>query len=455
MNSTTTSSALQVAGATASSVDATDVVPNTDTKGPIRMGFWVLVVGFGLFMAWAAWAPLDEGVSAPATVTVATRRHTIQHVQGGVIQKVFVKEGDEVKPGDVLLTLDDATPRAINEAIQQNYLAQRALESRLMSEASHSSSIVFHPDLLNSTGPFAAQHMAVQQQLFNARRAGLAAELAASEQAIAGLESQISGSRRLLESRRAQLALHAKQTASVQALAEEGFAPRNQALQLEQAQGDLRNSMTEMETTIQRAQASILETRQRMAQRQQDFAKETSVQLADVRREVQANQERLAAAAGDLGRTQIKAPVAGQVIGLTLSGTGGIVSPGQRLLDILPRGQTLLLDVRVPPHVIDRVKQGDVVEVRFSSFANSPQLVADGQVASLAGDAITETTPTGTQSFYIARVALTPAGLKALGNRTVQPGMTAEVLIKTGERSLLTYILHPLTKRMASSMTEE
>ena len=453
MNSTTTVNPL--AAALAGAQDATDVVPNADTRGPIRMGFWVLIVGFGLFLAWAAWAPLDEGVAAPATVSVATRRHTIQHMQGGVIQKVSVKEGDEVKPGDVLLTLDDGTARAIHEATRQNYLAQRAQESRLMAEAAQASSIAFHADLLDKNEPAAAQHMLVQQQFFNARRAGLAAEVAAAQQVIAGLESQISGNRQLLESKRSQLALHGKQTAGVKSLAEEGFAPRNQALQMEQVQGDLRNALTELETGIQRSQSAIAETRQRMAQRQQEYAKETSSQLADVRREVQANQERLAATTTELGRTLIKSPVAGQVIGLSISGTGGVVTPGQRLLEILPRGEALLLDVKIPTHVIDRVKQGDLVEVRFSSFANSPQLVAAGKLVSLSGDVLAENVGGVTQSFYIARVAITPEGLKALGNRTVQPGMSAEVLIKTGERSLLTYLLHPLSKRVAASMTEE
>lgn len=456
MNTSATGAAPErIPGGMAAMQDATDVIPNTDTRGPIRMGFWVLVVGFGLFAAWAAWAPLDEGVAAQATVAVATRRHTIQHFQGGVIRKVSVKEGDEVKQGRELLTLDDGTANAIHEASRQNYIAQRAQESRLIAEASNAATITFPPDLLAQADGAAAQHMAVQRQLFNARRAALQAEMAAGQQAIRGMESQIAGSQQLLGSRRAQLALHAKQTAGVRSLAEEGFAPRNQALQLEQAQGDLRNSITELETTVARIQNSIAETRLRLTQRQQEFAKETSLALADMRREVQASQERMIAAAGDLERTVIRAPVDGQVIGLTVSGVGGVVSPGQRLLDILPRGESLLLDVKVAPNLIDRIKQGDVVEVRFSGFANSPQLVADGKLVSLSGDIVTESTPMGAQSYYIGRVALTSEGLKALGPRNIQPGMGAEVLIKTGERSLLTYILHPLMKRVSASMTEE
>lgn len=435
-------------------VDAVDV--DSDTRSPIRMGFWVLVVGFGLLMTWAAFAPLDEGVAAPATVSVEARRKTIQHLQGGVIKQVVVKEGQDVKAGDPLVVLDDATVRATYEAIRQNYLAQRAMEGRLLAEATDARTITFHEDLANSKDPVAAQLMTVQQQVMAARRAAQSAELAAGEQSIAGYEAQTGGLKRMLESRRAQAALQATQLNSVRGLADEGFAPRNQALQLEQQQAELKASLSELETNVLRTGNAIAELRQRIAQRKQEYLQEVSTQLAEVRREVQANQERLVAISNDLSRMVIKSPVDGQVVGLVLAQRGGgVVTPGQRLMDISPKGESLLLDARVPPHVIDRVKAGDATEVRFSAFANAPTLVVHGRVASLAHDAITEQMGNQVMSYYLARVELTPEGLKALGDRTMQPGMMADVLIRTGERSLLTYLLHPLTKRIAVAMTEE
>ncbi|WP_395698906.1 HlyD family type I secretion periplasmic adaptor subunit [Aquabacterium sp.] len=435
--------------------DVDDIKLETDTKPAIRLGFWVLVVGFGLFLLWAAFAPLDEGVSAPATVSIETRRKTIQHMQGGVVEKVNVKEGDQVKAGDVLVVLDDGTTRATYEAIRQNYLAQRAFESRLTAEVSGAPTITFHPDLMTND-PLAVQHRTVQQQLFNSRRAAQDAEISAARQSIAGLEGQIVGMQQMLESRKTQADIQARQLANVKGLADEGFAPRNQALQLEQAQAELRSAIAELQANIQRSRSSIAETNLRIAQRQQEYVKEVSGQLADVRREVQANQERLAAITADLGRTQLRAPVSGQVLGLALAGPGNVVTPGQRLMDIVPKGESLLLDARVPTNVIDRVKVGQNVEVRFTAFANTPQLVVHGKVVSLSGDALTEPSSQGQQvSFYLARVEITPDGHKALGSRNLQPGMGAEVLIKTGERSLLTYLLHPLLKRVASAMTEE
>ena len=439
--------------------DITDVeptaLPDTDTRSTIRLGFWVLLVGFGLFLIWAAWAPLDEGVVAPSTVSIEARKNTIQHMQGGVIREVLVNEGQMVKRGDVLAELDDGATRAGYEAIRQNYLSQRASESRLLAEVTDAPKITFHPDLLVKDDPVAAQHMAAQQQLFASRRAAQAAELGAANQSIAGLEKQIAGMGRMLESRHAQAALQLRQASNVRQLADEGFAPRNQALQLEQGSAELRTNMADLETSIQRTQSAIAETRLRIAQRRQEYLKEVSAQLADVRREVQANQERLVAITGELGRTQIKAPVDGQVVGLTMSSLGGVVSPGQRLMDIVPVGQALVLDAKVPPAVIDRIKQGDATEVRFSSFANTPTLVVEGKVMSLSHDVISEQVPGGVISFYLARVEITPAGMKALGPRALQPGMQAEVLIKTGERTLLAYLLHPLTKRIAAAMIEE
>jgi protease secretion system membrane fusion protein len=449
------SHAAAAAKSPAAVTDVEEVELKTDSGSAIRLGFWVLVVGFGLFLAWAAWAPLDEGVVAPSTVSIETRRKAIQHLQGGVVQQVAVKEGQEVKKGDVLVVLDDGAAKASVEAIRQNYLAQRALESRLLAELANAATIAFHPDLLGKSDPLVTQHLSVQQQIFASRRAAQASEIASAEQTIAGLEGQIAGMTQMLESRRQQALLQSRQLANVQALANDGFAPRNQALQLEQQQAELRASIADLETSAQRARSSIAEMRLRIAQRKSEYIREVSSQLADVRREVQANQERLVAITAELGRTQIRSPVDGQVVALALSNVGGVVTPGQKLMDIVPRDESLLLDAQVPPMVIDRVKVGDMAEVRFSSFANAPTLVVHGKVVSLSRDAVSDQIAGVAHTYFLARVEITPEGMKALGDRVLKPGMQAETLIKTGERSLLNYLLHPFTKRVAAAMTEE
>jgi len=405
-----------------------DFDAHADTNGPIRLGFRVLVIGFGGFLLWTALAPLDEGVSSPASVSIETRRKTIQHLNGGVVRSVAVKEGQWVREGEVLMELDAAVSKANFEAVRQNYMAQRATESRLLAELKGASKIEFHPDLLKAKNdPLVQQHMQTQQQLFNSRRAAYYA--------------QTSGMASMIESRKAQGAFQSQQVQSIRELAAEGYASRNQLLQLEQAQAELRTSTTDLQTNYARVQ--------------QEYIKELSSQLADVRREVQSGQEKLQAVTDDLSRTQLRSPVDGQVVGMTVTSTGGVVTPGQRLMDIVPKGEALLVDAKIPPHVIDKVHAGAIVDVRFSSFANSPQLVLEGRLASVSSDVISEQTAMGVMSYYLGRVEITPEGIKELGKRVMQPGMPAEVLIKTGERSLLTYLMHPLTKRLAASMKEE
>jgi protease secretion system membrane fusion protein len=442
------------ASAAAPSPDTTPALAEGDTRAPIRLGLWALLGGFGAFVLWAALAPLDQGVIAPATVATEARRQAIQHFNGGVVRQVAVVEGQRVKAGELLVELEEATTRAGFEQVRQSYLAQRATESRLVAEVAGAAAITFHPDL-QPADAVAAQQIAAQQQLFAARRAALAAEAAAVQENITGLRAQAAGLVQSLASRRQQREIVATQLANVTALAEQGYAPRSQVLQLQQQEAELRAAIADSEAQAGRVRAGIAELEMRLAQRRQETLREVSGQLADVRRDVAANQERLAAAQGELKRTRIVAPIDGQVVGLALGGTGGVVSPGQRLMELVPDVAPLLFDAKVPLAMIDRVKAGDLTEMRFSTFTDAPTLVVEGRVVTLSGDAITEQGPGGMPAaHYLARVELTEAGRLALGERALHPGMPAEVLIKSGERTVLEYLLHPLTKRIAGAMKE-
>jgi protease secretion system membrane fusion protein len=356
----------------------------------------------------------------------------------------------------VLIELDQGISKANYEAVRQNYMGQRANESRLLAEQRGMEQIAFHPDLIKSASdPLVMQHMQSQQQLFQSRRAALRAELQAAEENLGGLKAQMESVNAMLANRRAQATLQEQQVKSIRELAQEGYAPKNQVLQLEQSQSELRSLMADLQGNQNRVQRSMAEVQQRILQRQQEYLKEVSQQLTDVRREVQSGQDKLKAVTDELARTQIKSPADGQVIGLQITSVGGVVSPGQRLLDVVPNGEPMLIDAKIPPHIIDKVYAGEPVEVRFSTFANSPQLVLDGTLMSVSKDVISEQTGMGVMSYYLARAAISPEGYKQLGKRVLQPGMPAEILIKTGERSMMTYLLHPLTKRMAASMTEE
>ena len=434
------------------------VEDEVNTQQPIRLGAAVLVVGLGAFLLWAGFAPLDQGVPASGTVAIETRKKTIQHSTGGVVKDVLVKEGQWVKEGDVLIEVSDTQARANNETIRQAYLSQRAVEARLEAELKNSSSIHFGSDITaNKADPFVQQLTMTQQNLFAARRASFEAEVSALEQSIHALKDQLWGVDQSLVNRLVQIQLQEKHLKSIKTLAEEGYAPKNQVLQMEQTQTELKTALSDLKSNQARLSRSIEESQFRMAQRKQDYLKDAMGQLAEVKKEVQAGKERLTATNEELARTQIKSPVEGQVVGMSISATGGVVMAGQKLMDVVPKSEALLIDAKVLPHIIDKVHTGMDVSVRFNTFANTPQLVVPGKLMALSSDVISDPNAgmAGVSSYYLGRVEITPEGLKILGSRVLQPGMPTEVLFKVGERTLLNYIMYPLTKRIAASLKEE
>ena len=421
---------------------------------PGRIGMWALVLGLGGFLAWAALAPLDEGVPGQGMVTIDTKSKAVQHISGGIIKEVLVKEGQQVKEGQLLIKLDEAVAKANYESNRQRYLGLRAMQARLLAEQQGLGQISWHPDLRDAlTDPQIRQMTLTQEQLFGSRRAGLRADLASIDESIAGQEGLLQAYTSMLGNRRNQLALVTEEHKNTSSLVAEGYAPRNRQLELERMLAESNSSIAELLGNTTRAQRAIGELRQRAVVRQQEYRKEVESQLSEVDREVQADAEKFRATKDDLARTEIKSPAAGQVNGLVFQSVGGVIGPGQKLMDIVPANQALLLEARVSPHLIDRVHADLPVDVRFSSFANSPQLVVEGKVASVSADLLVDQ-HTGA-GYFLARVAVTPEGMKKLGKRQMQAGMPVEVIFITGERSMLTYLLHPLTKRMAASMKEE
>jgi protease secretion system membrane fusion protein len=439
--------------------------PNEADDGPVRDGrlnklqrvaSWTLLTGLLAFIAWGAFAPLDEGVPSQAVVAIDTKRKTVQHQQGGIIREVLVREGDQVQEDQVLMRLADGVVRANMEAARQRYLGLRAMESRLVAEQLERDRIDFHPDVMaEAQDPLIQRHIDAQQQLWRTRRLALQADLAGIDESIRGQEALRQSYAGMIESRRLQQRLLQEQHNNIQGLVKEGYAPRNQQLELERQLADVLTNLTDLNGNMVRASQVIAELRQRAISRRQDYRKETDSQLAEVTREAQSDEGKVRALREDLARTEIRSPSAGQVVGLAFQTVGGVIGPGQRVLDVVPEREPLLLEARIAPHLINSVEPGLLTDVRFSSFAHSPQLVVQGKVISVSGDLLTEQTNLGPMSYFLARVEVTPEGMKSLGHHQMQPGMPAEVIIKTGERTLLTYLLHPLTRRMASSMKEQ
>ncbi|MBA4112195.1 MAG: secretion protein HlyD [Verminephrobacter sp.] len=432
----------------------TSVPAEAEARRAGRIGLWALAIGFGGFLLWAGLAPLDEGVPGQGMVAIDTKRKAVQHLSGGIVKEVLVREGDEVKEGQLLIRLDEAVARANYEATRQRYLGLRAMQGRLQAEQSGQTKITFHPDLEKAgADPLIRQQMLNQEQLFMTRRNLLRSDLQSIEESIQGQQGLIQAYDGMLVNRRSQLALINEELGNLRGLVKEGYAPRNRQLEMERMAADSRTSIADLQGNTVRAQRAIGELRQRAVSRQQDYRREVETQMADVSREVLSEEQKFKAVSNDLERTEIKAPVGGQVVSLAVQTVGGVVQPGQKLMDIVPEDEALLLEAHVAPHLIDRVQAQMPVDVRFNSFAHSPQLVVEGKVVSVSGDLLTE--PQTGVTYYLARVQVTPAGLKTLGKRQLQPGMPVEVVFKTGERSMLTYLLHPLIKRISAAMKEE
>lgn len=418
-----------------------------------NIGLLALAIGFGGFLLWAGLAPLDEGVPSQGTVTIDTKRKPVQHLSGGIVREVLVREGDMVKEGQVLVRLDDTSSRANYESLHQHYLGLRTMQSRLEAENTGFSEIVFHADVVaEQSAPFVQQLMLGQTQLFHSRQDALQADIQAFEENIQGQMGSLQASETSIGNRRQQLALLTEELNNTRGLVKEGFAPRNRQLELERMVADSNTALSDIRGNITRISRSIAEAKQRVVARKKEYKKEVEFQLSDVNREAQADFLRLRVAREELARIELKAPVTGQVMGLSIQTPGSVLQAGQKLLDVVPVNETLLLEAHVAPNLIDHVRAGLPVDVRFAAFAHTPQLVVKGIVASVSNDLNVEAQG---PSYYLARVSITPDGRKTLGARQMQPGMPVEVVFKTGERTLLDYLLHPLTKRMAAAMKEE
>ena len=366
-----------------------------DTRSTIKLGIWILLVGFGGFLLWASFAPLDEGVPCPGVVSIATKRKVVENLRGGRVEKVNVREGQMVQQGEVLIMLDSQTARARYDEVHQHYLGMRATADRLQAEMRGAASISFHKDLLHDT----------DRQL---------------------AESNMQNQRQLFFSRASSLRILNQQLAAITSLVKEGYAPLSQQHELE---------------------LKIAE-----------FKSNTASQLAQVQLEVEADGEKTRALAEELADTEVRSPASGQVVGLQVQTIGAVIQPGQKMMDIVPLHEGLLIDTKVAPQLIDSIHKGLPVNVSFSSFAHSPQLVVEGVVESLSKDIVTEPQVNPAMpgaTYYLARVSVTPEGVKSLGRREMQPGMPVQVVIKTGERSLLTYLVDPLVKKIRPSMKEE
>jgi protease secretion system membrane fusion protein len=438
----------------------TDVTDKSQLSAEIakvkRIGMWVLGLGLGGFILFAAFVPLDEGVPTQGLVSIDTKRKAIQHLQGGIVKEVLVSEGQAVTQNQTLIKLVDEMVRAQYETIRQQFFNLKIIEARLLAEQAGSSVITFDPELTEMAlkDKQLNHQFKLQKQLLQARRSSLDSALGALRESSIGQRSIVETSGQIDINRSAQLNSLEKDLVGIRNLVEDGYAPMSKRHELERGVSEIKSSIAENKANQIRAKQAILEIEQRQMSLRADFMKEVEQGLTQIRPDIQSQAEKYKAAIQELERTEIKSPVAGQVVGLSVQTVGSVVQAGQRMMEIVPSEEKLVLETKIAPHLIDRVKMGDQVDVRFSSFSDSPQLVVPGVLKTLSSDALTDNTQNA-MPYYLARVHVTEEGLKSLGSKKMQPGMPVEIVIKTGSRTLLKYLVSPLTKRIAASMKEQ
>lgn len=425
----------------------------TDVARAIRVGWWILLLGFGGFLLFATLVPLDEGVPAPATIVVENRSTQIQHPTGGVVTELTVHEGQRVARGDVLLRLADVATRAGLDEVKVHWVSLKALEARLVAEQGDASRVKFPAELLAlKDQPLARQQMALQEELFATRRRALSSELAALGHQRGALQASVAGIQQSLVARRRQQALIERELNGVRQMVADGYSPMTRQSELERQAADVQSGVAELVGNQARLQESLSEVSQRQQQRRQEYRREVESLLADARRDIGSQAERMKSATEGQDRTVIRAPIDGAVVGLAGVNVGSVVTPGVRLMEIVPDSARLVLDAEIAPQLIDRIRPGSEADIHLQAFVNLPQLVLKGRVVTVSASSLVD--PNTRMSYYLARVEVTPEGLAKLAGRSLQPGMPAEVVVKTGERSVLNYLLRPLLKRFAESLKE-
>lgn len=443
---------MQTRSSAASSTLAT-VLP-LDERRHARFGHWLVLLGFGGFLAWAALAPLDKGVPVSGSVVVAGSRQAVQHPAGGVIERILARDGEQVAAGQVLVQVDATLAGAQHRSLQAQYVSARASEARLIAERDGLERIEFSEEVQASAGePWVATALELQRQLLASRRQALRMELDALAESLAGAEARLGGLRQAMHYQQEQRDTLREQLAGLRELARDGYIPRNRLLEQERLYAQLNGAIAEGFGDIGQLQRQVLESRLRSSQREEEYRKEVGQQLAEVRLNAEDLGNRLRSAEFELANTLVRAPASGIVVGLSVFTEGGVIAPGQQLMEIVPTDAPLLVDARAPVELVDRLRAGLEVELMFVAFNQSNTPRVGGEVTLVSADRLLD--EQSGSPYYQVRIRVSEEGMRQLAGLDIRPGMPVEAFVRTGERSLLNYLFKPLLDRTHMALAEE
>jgi HlyD family secretion protein len=425
-----------------------------DLRQPLLWGVLTLLLVFGFGIGWAAIAPLAGAAIAPGVISPEGSRRTVQHLEGGIIRELLARDGDVVEVGQPLLVLEGVDARAEVGRLEERLRALAATEARLVAERASAAAIAFiHPILADAADPKVAAARRAQANQLEARRAADANREAILGQRIGQLRRQIAGYERQVEANRRQRELIEDEAIDVEQLYRKGLERKSRLLGLQREQADLLGEEGELTALIARTQEAIGETRLQISDLRIQRMEEIDAEFAKVQMERGEAEEELAAARDKLRRTAILAPVAGTVLNSRFKTTGGVIRPGDPILDLVPLEEELIIEARLSPTDIEEVAQGQHAYVMFPTLPQRTVPRIAGRVRSVSADALIE--ERSGMAYYLAKVQVDrDQFVEAAPGVQLTPGMPAEVFIATTERTVLDYLLQPITQAFARTFRE-
>lgn len=407
-------------------------------------------------LAWAAISPLASAAIASGMVSPEGNRRVVQHLEGGIVRRFHVRDGDVVRSGDVLLELDATRDKATLDLLRVQHLAGSAAMARLAAEDAGVEEIDFPADILSQAkGNAAAQAIVTaERQRFSARRAANSGQKSVLKQRIAQSREEIVGFEAKIASAVRQLELLEEEIIGVAALLKQGLERKPRLLLLERAKAQIGGEMAASRSGLARAGQVIGESEMEMLALDNAFRDKVATERAEIRRELAGLEERLRSSDDIVSRTRIVAPVDGTVVGSRYHTVGGVVAAGSPILEIVPSNEKLTIDVQVQPNDIDVVREGQPALVRFSAYHQRNLPRVNGRVIYVAADS-TQDQKTG-RAYFLARVSVDAQHLKEIAPAiNLSAGMPADVAITTGTRTALQYAFDPLMQSFERSFVED
>lgn len=426
-----------------------------DRPGPILwFGLSVMVMFFGVLGGWAATAPFDSAVVATAVLKVESNRKSIQHREGGIVAEIRVREGQSITKGQLLIRLDKTQPQAAVDVIVRQTNALRAQQARLWAERDGAVRITFPKELVDrADDPEIVDLMKGQVHQFESRRTALEGQVSILRQRIAQAKEQISGTQAIINAQERQMRSILDELQDVQGLYTAGNTTIIRLRQLERAVAELQGRSGENQATIARLNQSIGESEMQIIQLSNDRRAEIANELRDVDTKLLDLGPRLEAALDTLQRTDIVTPYDGIVVGLNTFTIGGVIAPGERLMDIVPSNDVLVLDAQVKVEDIDNLRAGMNAIVHLTAFKERIAPIVHGVVSRVSADRMTDQ-KTG-MPYYVAEVKIRIDELSETRRNSLYPGMPASVVIPFGNRTALDYLIRPLTDSINASFREK